>query len=89
MGRLSNFHQDRKEEKVFLMTLLSNLKAKMQSCSGVIEKIQNIAKTRFCLQMCANFLKDCYTDQSELNRNTYSDIFEMTAYLCDISCHTR
>ena len=89
LGRLTNFHQDRENEKSFLKTLLSNLLESMQSHSGVIEKIQNIAKTRFCLQMSAKFLKECYTDQSEPNSDGYDEIFEMTANLCDISCHIR
>ena len=89
LGRLTNFHKDREDEKSFLKTLLTNLLESMQSHSGVIEKIQNIAKTRFCLQMSAKFLKGCYVDQSEPNNDGYDEIFEMTSNLCDMSCHIR
>lgn len=88
-GRLTNFYEDSEEEKSFLKTLLSNLLESMRINSSVIEKIQNIAKTRFCLQISAKFLKECYTDQHEPNSDGYDEIFEMTANLCDISCHIR
>lgn len=84
MEQLSNFHQDKEGEAEYLKTLLSCVIQKMSSSSGVIEKIQTIAQARFCLQRTAKYLKNCYTDQTKLNCNTYVDIFEMTSILCDL-----
>lgn len=82
--QLNNLHQDHEKEAAFVKTLLSTSIESLQSCSAVMEKIRSVATARFCLQIIAKHLKECYSLNTKSNSDVYEELFGMAAVLCDL-----
>lgn len=82
--QLNNLHQDHEKEATFVKTLLSSSTENLQSSLTVMEKIRSVAAARFCLQIIAKHLKECYSLSPKSNRDVHEELFRMAAVLCDL-----
>lgn len=82
--QFNHLHQDNEKEATFVKTLLSTSIEILQSCSTVMERIRSVATARFCLQIIAKHLRECYSLNPISKSDVYEERFRMAAVLCDL-----
>lgn len=82
--QFNHLHQDNEKEATFVKTLLSTSIEILQSCSTVMERIRSVATARFCLQIIAKHLRECYSLNLISKSDVYEERFRMAAVLCDL-----